>query len=104
MSPLAKLALACFLLIIAPAPVFPGEAFSWQDAYAKVRPNGDLEWTPRAFRFEKAAPVRYIDSPSGQDDNDGTTKSPPTRRHDPRHRHQGGKVETAAFDRDAVDG
>ncbi len=35
--------------------------FSWQQPHAKVIPNGDLEWAPRAFVFEKGDSVRMVD-------------------------------------------
>ncbi len=55
--------------------------FSWQEAYAKVLPRGDLEWAPLPFRFEKGASLRYIDFDAGNDENDGTTKQTPWKHH-----------------------
>ncbi len=48
--------------------------WSWQQPQAKVLPNGDLEWAPKPFVFEKGASVRYIDYENGKDSNSGTSK------------------------------
>lgn len=56
-------------------------AFSWQEPYSKVLPNGDLEWAPLPFVFEKGASVRYIDFDGGNDDNQGDSKEKPWKHH-----------------------
>ncbi len=78
---IAALLLACYPLSVAGAPTGAGVTFSWQEAYAKVRPHGDLEWAPMPFRFEKRASLRYIDFGAGNDENDGTTKEAPWKHH-----------------------
>jgi concanavalin A-like lectin/glucanase superfamily protein len=55
--------------------------YSWQQPHAKVLPQGDLEWAPRPFVFEKGESVRYIDYESGDDANDGLTKTTPWKHH-----------------------
>lgn len=62
-------------------PNAPTAHFSWQDANAKVLPTGDLEWTPRPFRFEKGASVRYIDFDKGDDAREGTTRETAWKHH-----------------------
>ncbi len=47
--------------------------FSWQEPYAKVLPNGALEWAPKPFIFEKGASLRHIDFKDGDDTRDGKT-------------------------------
>ncbi len=49
------------------------QAYSWQEPHAKVLPNGNLEWAPRPFVFEKGVSARYIDFESGDDTRDGKT-------------------------------
>jgi len=49
------------------------KVYSWQDPHAKVLPNGNLEWAPRPFVFEKGDSVRYIDFDGGDDTKDGLT-------------------------------
>ncbi|MFP4353449.1 MAG: LamG-like jellyroll fold domain-containing protein, partial [Puniceicoccaceae bacterium] len=55
--------------------------FFWQKDYAKVLPNGDLEWAPEPFAFEAAGEVRYIDYENGDDANDGASKAAPWKHH-----------------------
>ena len=55
---IAALLLACSFLVVTGAPTRAGVIFSWQETYAKVLPHGDLEWTPKPFRFEKGASLR----------------------------------------------
>ena len=55
--------------------------YSWQQPQAKVLPQGDLEWAPRPFDFEKGDSVRYIDYEGGEDANDGLTKTTPWKHH-----------------------
>ncbi|UCD50793.1 MAG: hypothetical protein JSW27_25125 [Phycisphaerales bacterium] len=57
------------------------EEFSWQQTYAKISPQGDIEWAPQPFRFEKGDSVRYIDYEAGNDSNDGLTPQTPWRHH-----------------------
>lgn len=45
--------------------------YSWETQQARVLPNGDLEWAPQAFRFEKGNSLRYIDFENGDDSSDG---------------------------------
>lgn len=45
--------------------------YSWETQQAKVLPNGDLEWAPHTFQFEKGTSIRYIDFENGDDTNDG---------------------------------
>ncbi len=52
---IAVILLACYSLSVTGALTRAGETFSWQEAYAKVLPKGDLEWTPTPFHFEKGA-------------------------------------------------
>ena len=78
---IAAILLACYPLSVTGAPTRAGVTFSWQEAYAKVLPHGDLEWTPKPFRFEKGASLRYIDFDAGNDENDGTTNQAPWKHH-----------------------
>src|SRR5690349_10135778 len=78
---MAAFLLACYTLSDTGAPTRAGEIFSWQEAYAKVLPHGDLEWTPLPFRFEKGSSLRYIDFDAGNDENDGTTNLAPWKHH-----------------------
>jgi hypothetical protein len=55
--------------------------WSWQEPYAKVTPQGDIQWTPKPFVFEKGASVRYIDFDAGSDDNAGDSKDKPWKHH-----------------------
>jgi hypothetical protein len=55
--------------------------FSWQEPHARVLPTGDLQWTPRPFRFERGSSVRYIDFENGRDSNDGASKATPWQHH-----------------------
>ncbi|MCX7826211.1 MAG: hypothetical protein N2689_11735, partial [Verrucomicrobiae bacterium] len=55
--------------------------FSWQDAHATVLPTGDLEWSPKPFKFERGASVRYIDFEGGDDAKDGTSKETAWKHH-----------------------
>ncbi len=48
--------------------------YSWQEPQAKVLPNGNLEWAPKPFVFEKGDSVRYIDFEAGDDAKDGQTQ------------------------------
>ncbi|HEV8541579.1 MAG TPA: hypothetical protein VGR78_04235, partial [Verrucomicrobiae bacterium] len=55
--------------------------WSWQEPYAKVLPNGDLEWAPHPFKFTPGESIRYIDFESGNDSNDGASKQTPWKHH-----------------------
>ncbi len=55
--------------------------YPWQQAHAKVLPNGDLEWAPEPFKFEVGKTVRYIDYEAGNDANDGASKGSPWKHH-----------------------
>jgi hypothetical protein len=78
---IAAMLLACYLLAVTGAPARAGVPFSWQEAYARVLPHGDLEWTPMPFRFKKGASLRYIDFDAGNDENDGITNQAPWKHH-----------------------
>jgi hypothetical protein len=78
---IAAILLACCTISVTGAPTRAGVTFSWQEAYAKVLPHGDLEWTPMPFHFEKGASLRYIDFDAGNDENDGTTNHTPWKHH-----------------------
>jgi hypothetical protein len=56
-------------------------SWSWQEPHTKVLPTGDLEWAPRTFRYEAGKSVRYIDFESGEDENDGLSKTTPWKHH-----------------------
>lgn len=73
---IAAIPLACFLVAVTGAATRAEGTFSWQEAYAKVLPRGDLEWSPKSFRFDRSASPRYIDFDAGNDENDGTNQSP----------------------------
>ena len=55
--------------------------WSWQELPAKVLPNGDLEWAPKAFEFKAGVSVRYLDFESGNDANDGLSNQTPWKYH-----------------------
>src|SRR6266404_1427793 len=78
---IAAMPLVCCFLALTGTTSQAGATFSWQEAYAKVLPQGDLEWTPMPFRFEKSASLRYIDFDGGNDENDGTTHQAPWKHH-----------------------
>ena len=78
---IAAIMLVCHTLSVTGAPTRAGVTFSWQEAYAKVLPHGDLEWTPMPFHFEKGGSPRYIDFDDGDDENDGTTNQAPWKHH-----------------------
>jgi hypothetical protein len=77
---IAPIAVAGLLMSLS-TPTAAGEAFSWQESHAKVLPQGNLEWTPKPFRFEKGASLRYIDFDAGNDGNDGTSTQAPWKHH-----------------------
>jgi hypothetical protein len=52
------------------------EPYSWQQQQAKALPNGDLEWAPKPFVFEKGESLKYIDFDAGNDDADGSQAHP----------------------------
>ena len=55
--------------------------WTWQEPQAKVLPQGDLEWAPHPFEFEKGDSVRYIDYEGGDDDAAGTSKDSAWKHH-----------------------
>jgi len=57
------------------------KSYQWQEANARVLSNGDLEWTPKKFVFEKGSSLRYIDFAKGSDSNAGTSKNKPWKHH-----------------------
>ena len=73
--------LACYLLAVTGAPTWAGVRFSCQENDAEVLPHGDLQWTPKPFRFDKGTSLRYIDFNAGNDENDGTTPQAPWKHH-----------------------
>jgi hypothetical protein len=50
--------------------------FPWQQDYARVLPNGELEYAPEPFVFTAGPSVRYIDFEGGEDSAEGTRKAP----------------------------
>ena len=52
------------------------EPYSWQVPQAKATPNGDLQWAPKPFVFEKGASLKYIDFEAGDDTADGSQAHP----------------------------
>ncbi len=55
--------------------------FPWQESQARVLPNGDIQWSPRPYEFIAGETIRYIDFESGDDSNDGASKSSPWKHH-----------------------
>lgn len=74
----AAAALAC--LGVAAAADDPVR-WSWQEVQARVLPTGALEWTPKAFVFEKGASLRFVDFEAGDDSKDGTTQQTAWKHH-----------------------
>jgi len=77
------LVFAAYLLFVRAAraeeskPVNPqGAAWEWDQPEAKVLENGDLQWDPHPFVFERGESPKYIDFDSGNDDNDGAMEKP----------------------------
>lgn len=75
----------CCRFIFATALCMGGVAeagrFAWQEDYARVTETGDIEWTPRDFRFVAEGQVRYIDYENGSDANDGASNKRPWKHH-----------------------
>src|SRR5580658_10473024 len=69
-----SLACGAVFLVICCGCLNAAEHYSWQEAHAKVLPNGALEWAPKPFVFEKGDSVRYIDFEAGDDAKDGKTQ------------------------------
>ena len=59
----------------------PAGGYSWQAPHAKVLPQGDLEWAPQPFVFEKGSSLRYIDFEAGDDGSAGDSKDKPWKHH-----------------------
>ena len=72
---LAVLTLCCVTIQAAEEP------FPWQQDYARVTEKGDIEWTPRPFRFVSGGSVRFIDYESGSDAVDGASPQRPWKHH-----------------------
>jgi len=72
--------IAVMAALLSSAMLHAGQ-YSWQEPHAKALPTGDIEWTPKAFVFEKGESIRYIDFERGDDGNDGLTKRTPWQRH-----------------------
>ncbi len=64
-----------FFIIVA-GVAHAGDSYSWQEDHAKVLPNGDLEWAPRAFAFNPGPVRKYIDFDAGDDADPGTKEKP----------------------------
>ncbi|HAQ21319.1 MAG TPA: hypothetical protein DCR40_19120 [Prolixibacteraceae bacterium] len=75
------LILAGFLLSLQILAQTAPTLYSWETQQAKVLPNGDLEWAPLPFQFQKGSSVRYIDFDNGNDANDGLSASTPWKHH-----------------------
>ena len=73
--------LAVIALAVLAAVTCAAADYSWQKPHAKVLPQGDLEWAPRPFEFEKGDSVRYIDYEDGDDDAAGTSKDSAWKHH-----------------------
>jgi hypothetical protein len=58
-----------------------GEIYDWQEDYARVTETGDIQWTPREFRFVAGKDVRYIDFEKGSDADDGRSPQKPWKHH-----------------------
>lgn len=74
-SVLTLLAACCFMVQAAERP------FAWQQDYARVTETGDIQWTPKAFRFAAGGSVRFIDYENGSDDADGISRQRPWKHH-----------------------
>jgi len=55
--------------------------YSWQKDYAKVSPEGNLEWAPEPFVYNPGSSIKYIDYETGNDNNNGTSKTTPWKHH-----------------------
>lgn len=55
--------------------------FAWQQDHARVTETGDIQWTPKEFRFVVGASVRFFDYENGSDDNNGDTRQQPWKHH-----------------------
>jgi len=82
---MSKLSAVKRLLLFMQAAGLAGQlsaaSYSWQEPHSKVLPNGDLEWAPHPFVFEKSAPIRYIYFEAGNDENSGDGPSKPWKHH-----------------------
>jgi len=59
-----------------------GEApYPWQEDYARVTETGDIQWTPKAFRFVAGNNIRYIDYENGSDTHEGASPQNPWKHH-----------------------
>lgn len=54
----------------------PAADFPWQEDYAQVAPNGDLNPSLQAFRFEPGNSQRFIDFETGDDAAAGSREAP----------------------------
>ncbi|MFW5844980.1 MAG: LamG domain-containing protein, partial [Planctomycetota bacterium] len=52
------------------------ETYPWQQDYATVLPNGDLQLKQEPYRFTAGKTIRYIDYEAGDDRNPGTREAP----------------------------
>jgi hypothetical protein len=55
--------------------------FAWQRDYAQVTETGDIQWTPKTFRFAVGSSVRFIDYENGSDDHAGDSREQPWQHH-----------------------
>ncbi len=56
-------------------------SFEWQKSYARMLPQGDLEWTPEPYIYQPGEVIRYIDYAAGDDANSGATPSAAWKHH-----------------------
>ena len=68
--------------LLALVPALCGAAeWTWQRQQARVLPQGDLEWQPEEFVFERGESVRYIDFEGGEDAAAGTSRDAAWKHH-----------------------
>ncbi len=80
LNSLGRKSLATALVLCAGTALASGE-FVWQKDYAKVLPQGELEWAPEPYAYDPGEVIRYIDFESGDDRNEGTSKTSPWKHH-----------------------
>ena len=83
------------LLSTALSHLISAETYPWQETHAKVLPNGDLEWAPKAFELKTGDSVRYIDYENGDDSKDGSSKANAWKHH-PWDKQAGGKAKACS--------
>ncbi|MGF1449199.1 MAG: LamG-like jellyroll fold domain-containing protein [Opitutales bacterium] len=80
LKPLGRTRLATIFFLCMGSALTHAE-FAWQKDYAKVLPQGELEWAPEPYAYDPGEVIRYIDFESGDDRNDGTSKTAPWKHH-----------------------